>query len=168
MCVCLVARLCLTLCGLMVCSLPGSSVHRIFQARILEWVAISYLRRFFQSRDGIRISCQCKRCGLIPGSEDPLEKEKATHSSILAWKILWTEKPGGLQSMGSQRVRHDWAFHRGQALCMDVFFLTSHDGGGYRNSYSGSAFTRAPAGPSVLLVLPQWGLPSSVCSELGL
>ena len=41
------------------------------------------------------------------GWEDPLEKEMATHSSILAWKIPWTEEPGGLQSMGSQRVRHD-------------------------------------------------------------
>ena len=41
------------------------------------------------------------------GWEDPLEKEMATHSSSLAWKILWTESPGGLQSMGSQRVRHD-------------------------------------------------------------
>ena len=40
--------------------------------------------------------------GSIPGSEDPLEREMATHSSILAWKIPWTEKPGGLQSMGSQ------------------------------------------------------------------
>ena len=40
------------------------------------------------------------------GQED-LEKEMATHSSILAWKIPWTEEPGGLQSMGSQRVRHD-------------------------------------------------------------
>ena len=37
------------------------------------------------------------------GREDPLEKGKATHSSILAWKIPWTEEPGGLQSMGSQR-----------------------------------------------------------------
>ena len=43
------------------------------------------------------------------GREDLLEKEMATHSSILAWKIPWTEKPGRLQSMGSQRVRHDWA-----------------------------------------------------------
>ena len=42
------------------------------------------------------------------GREDPLEKEMATHSSILAWRIPWTEEPGGLQSMGSQRVRHDW------------------------------------------------------------
>ena len=41
------------------------------------------------------------------GLEDPLEKGMATHSSILAWEIPWTKKPGGLQSMGSQRVRHD-------------------------------------------------------------
>ena len=39
------------------------------------------------------------------GWEDPLEKEMATHSSILAWRIPWTEQPGGLQSKGSQRVR---------------------------------------------------------------
>ena len=38
------------------------------------------------------------------GQEDPLEEEMATHSSILAWRIPWTEEPGGLQSMGSQRV----------------------------------------------------------------
>ena len=43
------------------------------------------------------------------GLEDPLEKEMAIHSSILVWKIPWMEKPGGLQSVGSQRVRHDWA-----------------------------------------------------------
>jgi len=41
------------------------------------------------------------------GLEDPLEKEIATYSSILAWIIPWTEEPGGLQSMGSQRVRYD-------------------------------------------------------------
>ena len=39
--------------------------------------------------------------------ENPLEKRMATHSSILAWRIPWTEEPGGLQSMGSQRVGHD-------------------------------------------------------------
>ena len=43
----------------------------------------------------------------IPGSGDPLEKEMATHSNILAWRIPWTEKPGGLQSMASQRAGHD-------------------------------------------------------------
>ena len=41
------------------------------------------------------------------GLEDPLEKGTATHSSILAWRIPWTEEPGRLQSMGSQRVGHD-------------------------------------------------------------
>ena len=41
------------------------------------------------------------------GWENPLEKEMATHSHILAWEIPWTEEPGGLQSVGSQRVRHD-------------------------------------------------------------
>ena len=41
------------------------------------------------------------------GQEDPLEKEMATYSSILAWKISWTEEPGGLQSMRLQRVGHD-------------------------------------------------------------
>ena len=41
------------------------------------------------------------------GQEDLLEEEMATHSSILVWRIPWTEESGGLQSMGSQRVRHD-------------------------------------------------------------
>ena len=43
------------------------------------------------------------------GLEDPLEEKKATHSSTLAWKSPWMEEPSGLQSMGSQRVGHDWA-----------------------------------------------------------
>ena len=43
------------------------------------------------------------------GQEDPLEKEMVTHSSTLAWRIPWREETGSLQSMGSQRVRHDWA-----------------------------------------------------------
>ena len=43
--------------------------------------------------------------------EDPLEEEMATHSSVLAWRIPWTEEPGGLQSMGSQRIEHDSTKH---------------------------------------------------------
>ena len=43
----------------------------------------------------------------VPGWEDPLEKGIATHSSILAWRILWTEEPDGLQSRRLQRVQHD-------------------------------------------------------------
>ena len=45
--------------------------------------------------------------GLVPALEDTLEKEMAPHSRTLAWKIPWTEKPGRLQYVGSQRVRHD-------------------------------------------------------------
>ena len=45
--------------------------------------------------------------------DDPLEKDMATHSSIVAWRIPWTEEPGGLWAMGSQRVRHDWATRHG-------------------------------------------------------
>ena len=43
------------------------------------------------------------------GQEDPLEKGMATHSSLLAWRIPWTEEPGGLQSMGLHRVRRNWS-----------------------------------------------------------
>ena len=51
------------------------------------------------------------------GPEDPLEEEMATHSSILAWKIPQTEEPSRLQSMGSQRARHDWACMRTLSCC---------------------------------------------------
>ena len=57
--------------------------------------------------DGKASACNAGDGGLIPGREDPLEKEMAIHSSTLAWKIPWTEEPDRLQSMGSQRVRHD-------------------------------------------------------------
>ena len=51
--------------------------------------------------------CNAGEADLIPGREDPLEESMATHSSILAWRIPWTEEPGGLQSTGLQTVRHD-------------------------------------------------------------
>ena len=50
------------------------------------------------------------------GWEDPLEKEMAIHSSILAWRIPWTEEAGGLQSMGLKRTGHDWAYKIGPIL----------------------------------------------------
>ena len=52
-------------------------------------------------------ACNAGNLDSIPGQEDPLETGMVTHSSILAWRIQWTEKPGGLQSMGLQRVRHN-------------------------------------------------------------
>ena len=51
-------------------------------------------------------ACNAGDPGSIPGREDPLEKEMVTHSSILAWRIPWTEEPGRLQSTGSKRVGH--------------------------------------------------------------
>ena len=104
---------------------PDSFVHGISQARILEWVAIS-ARGSLQPRDQTCISCvscigkqvlyhwvicshvvqgkepihQCRKHRFYPCWDDPLEKEMATHSSILAWEIPWTEEPGRLQPMG--------------------------------------------------------------------
>ena len=54
-----------------------------------------------------RLPAMRETCVQSLGQEDPLEKEVATHSSILAWKIPWTEEAVGLESVGSQRVRHD-------------------------------------------------------------
>ena len=90
-----VAQSCPTIHDPMDCSPPGSSIHGIFQARVLEWGAIAFSdAKVMGSQKSL-------------GREDPLEDGMATHSRILAWKIPWTEKPGGLQSMGSLRVRHD-------------------------------------------------------------
>ena len=62
------------------------------------------------------------------GREDPSEKEMATHSSILAWEIPWTEEPGGLQSMGSQRVGHDFMINTHWAVRLSFWlFLSSVD-----------------------------------------
>ena len=59
----------------------------------------------------LRIHLQCRRETRVRSLhwEDPLEKEMATHSSILAWRIPWTEEPGGLQSRGSQRIGHTFS-----------------------------------------------------------
>ena len=62
------------------------------------------------------------------GWEDPLEKEMTTHSSTLAWKMPWTEEPGGLQSMGSQRFGHDWMTDTHLSfiyVCLSIFYLRS-------------------------------------------
>ena len=129
-----VAQWCPILCNPMDCSLPGSSVHGIFQARVLEWVAISFSRGSSRPRVWTPVSCIAGGCFTIWATreapvgkesaynagdngdavrslewEDPLEEHRATYSSILAWRISWTEKPGGLQSIGLQRVGHDWS-----------------------------------------------------------
>ena len=129
-----ITQLCPSLWDPMDCSPPGFSVHGILQARILKWIAMSSSRGSSQPRDWTQVSFILSIMSQIIGAfstwlgaslvaqtvknlpamqktqvwslgqEDPLEKEMAPHSSILAWRIPWTEKPGGLQSMGLQRV----------------------------------------------------------------
>ena len=62
---------------------------------------------FSSGSDGKESACSAGDLGQSLGWEDPLEEGMATHSSILAWRIAWTEEPGGLQSMGLQRVGLD-------------------------------------------------------------
>ena len=64
---------------------------------------------FSDGSDGKESAYNAENLGLTPGSGGPLEKGMATHSSILAWRIPWTEEPGGPQSTGSQTVGHDWS-----------------------------------------------------------
>ena len=76
---------------------------------------LSPSRGFPGATSGKEPACQSrrhKRCSGFDshpnmGREDPLEEEMATHSSVLVWRIPWTEEPGGLPSIGSQRIRHD-------------------------------------------------------------
>ena len=71
------------------------------------WLRLSFKLGFPGGTSGKESTCQCRRCKRL--RFNPWVLEMATHSSILAWKIPWTEQSGGLQSMGSQKVRHDWA-----------------------------------------------------------
>ena len=141
----LVAQLFPTLCHPMDCSPPGSSIHGIFQARVLEWGAIAFSddkpNSVLKSRDislptkahvvkamvfplplaSLLFSAICKAFSdnhfafcitfscFLDRYDDFSEKAMAPHSSTLAWEIPWMEDPGGLQSTGSRRVRHDWA-----------------------------------------------------------
>ena len=114
-----VAQSCPSLIDPMDCSLPGSSVYGIFQARVLEWVAIAFSIYYLKSCTFGSASLVAQMVKRLPamwetrvwslGQEDPLEKEIAAHSSTLAWKIPWMKEPGRLQSVGSQRVGHNWA-----------------------------------------------------------
>ena len=163
------------------CSLLCSSVHGIFQARVLEWVAVSFSRGSSWPRDQTQVSHTVGRRFtvwatrevpydiklilklkgrrqwhptpvLLPGKSlgqrslvgcnpwgregqtwlidftftfhfHALEKEMATHSSVLAWRITRTVEPGGLPSMGSHRVGHDWSDLAAAAKLQDFWIL---------------------------------------------
>ena len=91
---------------------------------------IKGLPRWLSGKESI---CQCRRFVRLwsLGRKDPLEEEMTTHSSILSWKVLWTEEPGGLQFTGSQRVRVDW-----------VHTHTHTQSPQWRNSFHGGFYWR--------------------------
>ena len=78
-------------------------------AEAIELFLQLHLKRLPWCPDGKESACNAGHLSSILDWEDPLEKEMATHSRILAWRIPWTEELDGLQSMGLQRVGHDWA-----------------------------------------------------------
>ena len=91
-----------------------AAIHRVAKSRtwLNDWTELNqWLRGFPGGASGEESTCRCRRCKMQFRSlswEDPLEESNATHSSIIAWRTLWTEKPGRLWSIGSQRVRNDW------------------------------------------------------------
>ena len=125
----LVTQLCPTLSEPKDYNLPGPSVHGILQARILNGLSFSSPGDIFPTQESnpgllhcrqvLWTSLMAQTAKRLPtmwktwvqslGREDLLEKEMATHSSILAWKTPWMEEPRRLQSIGSQRVGHNWA-----------------------------------------------------------
>ena len=108
-----VAQLCPTLSDPMDCSLPGSSIHGIFQARVLEWGAIAFshasklMLKILQARLQQYVNRELPDVQARFRKGRATEKAMAPHSSTLPCKIPWTEKPGRLQSMASLRVGHN-------------------------------------------------------------
>ena len=92
--------------------------------------------------------------------EDPLEKETATHSSILAWEIPWTEEPGGLHSIGSQRVTHNWT-HTQATLSLSSFGELKPP---TRGGMATSGWDKIPRAPPCYLVTNQSEERHTVCS----
>ena len=92
------------------------------------------------------------------GWEGPLEKGTVAHSSILAWRIPWTEEPGGLQSMGSQRHGHDWVTNitQEEGICSLKHLPSIAQQGWGLLSYKVSHGQLLPTGPRFLLSLEWW------------
>ena len=125
---------------------PDSSAGKESACNARDPGSISGLER--SPAEGIGYPLQCSWASLVAqmvknlpamwetwdlslGREDPLEESMATHSSILPWRIPWTEEPGGLQSMGSQRVRHDWATKHSTSYAPTKFYKEKRDGDGH-------------------------------------
>ena len=75
------------------------------------------------------------------GQQDPLEEEMVTHSNILTWRIPWTQEPGGLQSMGLHRARHNWAMTQSKRTGLNIILLLPVSGT-YLMKWRGPALRR--------------------------
>ena len=98
--------------------------HRRLEIKILQYCtpSASLVAQSVKNLPAVQESCVRSL-----GWEDPLEKEMATHSSILTWRIPWTEKPGRIKSMGSQRVGHDWVNEQQHGcLCAQLLSHVRH------------------------------------------
>ena len=107
-------------CNSMDCSLPGSSVHGIFQARILEWVAISFSRKSSQPRDRTRVSCFAGRFGTI---EPPVRTEESTKCSenprAVMTGFLGEVRQAGLKTLG-------WDLEESLEICISISIQRTH------------------------------------------
>ena len=103
----------------LICNTPTVSLATVLsKVRFWSFTALYFPLCFLNGSVGRRICLPLQEMQVQSfGQADPLEKEMAAHSRILAWKIPWTEEPGRLQSLGSQRVGHDWAGERNIFLC---------------------------------------------------
>ena len=128
-------------------SLVGCSPWGSEESDMTEWLHFHFSLLCIREGNGNPLQCSCLKnpedgvtqswtwlkwlsSSSSGSSQASLEKEVATHTSILAWRIPWTEKPGGLQSTGSQRVGHDWATNTHRNLlkyCYAVFCIIIND-----------------------------------------
>ena len=118
-CVSTHSQSCPTLCDSMDYSSPGSSIHGIFQAKILEWVDISFSNGSSRPRGQTHATWEAPlsylhynnylTTAMMKMAGSFLRWQEHTHSSVLAWRIPGTGEPGGLLSVGSHGVGHDWS-----------------------------------------------------------
>ena len=89
---------------------PNHTPHNCYIPYVSSWIVLNCVPpKDLGFPGGSEFTCNAETQVQSLGREELLEKGIATHSSVLAWRIPWTKEPGGLQSMGSQRVRHNWA-----------------------------------------------------------
>ena len=153
-------------------------------SRCLTWdqtmvEVMKMIKSFFQSPGASLVAQMVKRLPAVQetwvwslGWEDPLEKEMATHSSTLAWKIPWTEEPGRLQSIRLQRVGHDWvtSLSLSKVLCMHCWLNAPNPASGHcwpTTPVETPGHTRASLGQSLvgsLLLTPGfWCIQGCLC-----